>query len=221
MVVAPRSSGSSPTTSRLGGSTFEERGDLGHTVQALDPEGDLDQDLGELVGLVADGPTPIGGLAPRRPVEAGVDPDARRTLLAREAVGGLEAHVPEEDVHLKPLLDRLALEQGRLEGVPVGGDELGEDVVQHGGAEATVLPCPSPRVRRCRRRGSSGGSSPTPTRVEPGRRRHRRCSPSGRPSGPAPPASSWTSTPPPTVGWWCATTPRWTAPPRVPAGSPS
>ena len=57
---------------------------------------------------------------------------------------------------MKPLLDRLTLQEGRLEGVPVRGDELGEYMVQHGGAEATVHsmadsfdpPKPSPWVDR-------------------------------------------------------------------------
>ena len=139
----------SPSTSRWSGSTAEQGADVGHPVEALDPEGDLHQHLGQLVGLVADGPAPVGGLAPGRPVEAGVDPDPGRALLAGEAVGGLEAHVAQEDVDLEPLLDGLALQQRGLEGVPVGGDELGEDVVQHGGAEATVLPCPPrPEPRR-------------------------------------------------------------------------
>ena len=139
MVAGPRTSGS-PSTSRCSGRVASSGPASGHAVEALDPEGDLHQDLGRLVGVVADGPAPVGGLAPGRPVEAGVDPDPGRPLLAGQAVGRLEAHVAEEDVDLEPLLDGLALQERGLEGVPVGGDELGEDVVQHGGAEATVLP---------------------------------------------------------------------------------
>ena len=113
MVAGPRESGSSPSTSRWAGQHGEERADLGHSDQALDPEGDLDQDFGRLVGLLADGPAPVGGLAPGRPVETGVDPDAGRALLPGQAVGGLEAHVTQEDVHLEALLDRLALAGAR------------------------------------------------------------------------------------------------------------
>ena len=119
MVAGPRTSGSSPRTSRSAGRTSRSGADLGHPDQALDPEGDLDQDLGQLVGLLADGPAPVGGLAPGGPVEAGVDPDPRRSLLPGKAVGGLEAHITEEDVHLKSLLDRLTLQERGLEGVPV------------------------------------------------------------------------------------------------------
>ena len=139
MVAGPRTSGS-PSTSSDSGSVASRGSAVGHAVEALDPEGDLDQHLGRLVGVVPDGPAPVGGLAPGRPVEAGVDADPRRALLAGEAVGRLEAHVAQEDVHLEPLLDGLTLQERGLEGVPVGGDEVGEDVVQHGGAEATVLP---------------------------------------------------------------------------------
>src|SRR5665213_2532822 len=120
----------------------QQRAGVGHADQSLDTEGDLDQDLRRLVEVVADGPAPVGGLAPRGPVEAGVDPDPGRPLLTREAVGRLEADVAQEDVDLEALLDRLALQERGFEGVPVGGDELGEDVVQHGGAEATVPPSP-------------------------------------------------------------------------------
>ena len=114
----------------------------------MDPEGDLDQHLGHLIRLLADGAAPVGRLAPGGPVEAGVDPDAGRALLPGQAVGGLEAHVAQEDVHLEALLDGLALQEGPFEGAPVRADELGEDVVQHAGAEATVLPVsanPEPR----------------------------------------------------------------------------
>ena len=149
MVAGPRDQWLAEDVQVLGQGGEQRRG-AGHAVEALDPEGDLDQDLGRLVGVVADGPAPVGRLAPRRPVQAGVDPDPCRPLLAREAVGGLEAHVAEEHVDLEPLLDRLALEERGLERVPVGGDELGEDVVQHGGSEATVLrdPPPASLVRR-------------------------------------------------------------------------
>ena len=118
-------SGSSPRTERSAGSTSRSGAELGDAVEALDPEGDLDQHLGELVGLLADGPAPVGGLAPGRPVQAGVDPDPRRALLAGEAVGGLEADVAEEDVDLEPLLDGLTLEERGLEGVPVRGRRVG------------------------------------------------------------------------------------------------
>ena len=195
------------------GEHAEERIDLGDLDQALDPEGDLDQHLGQLVRLLADGPAPVGGLAPGRPVEAGVHPDPRRALLPGQAVGGLEADVAEEDVHLEPLLHRLTLQERGLEGVPVRTDELGEDVVQHGGAEATVLPWPSLPMRANRRRGWSVGSSTTPTRAGPGRARRRPCTPSPRPSRPGPPPSSSMSMPPRTGSWWWATTRPSIAPP--------
>jgi hypothetical protein len=41
--------------------------------------------------------------------------------------------------------------------VPVGADELGEDVVQHAGAEATVLPCPPFPIRAGCRHGWTAG----------------------------------------------------------------
>ncbi len=43
---------------------------------------------------------------------------------------------------MKPLLDGLTLQERSLEGVSVRADELGEHVVEHGGAEATVLLMP-------------------------------------------------------------------------------
>ena len=106
--------------------------------EALDPEGDLHEHLGELLGLLPDRPAPVGGLAPGGPVQAEVDPDPGRPLFAREAVGGLEAHVAQEDVDLEPLLHGLALQQGPFEGFPERGDEVDEQVVEHVGAEATV-----------------------------------------------------------------------------------
>ena len=53
-------------------------------------------------------------------------------------------------------------------------------MVQHGGAEATVLPWPPLPMRTSARRGSTGGSSPTRTRAGRGRRRRRPSTPSGR-----------------------------------------
>ena len=144
----------------------------------MDPEGDLDQHLRHLIRLFADGAAPVGRLAPGGPVEAGVDPDAGRALLPGQAVGGLEAHVAQEDVHLEALLDGLALQEGPFEGAPVRADELGEDVVQHAGAEATVLPVSADPEPRRLPRGWTGGSSPTPTRAAPGRPLHRPSSPS-------------------------------------------
>ena len=44
---------------------------------------------------------------------------------------------------MKPLFDGLTLQQRGLEGMSVRADELGEHVVEHGGAEATVLLMPT------------------------------------------------------------------------------
>ena len=104
---------------------------VGCLRHALDAQGDLDDDLGHLVGGLTDRPAAIRGLAPGRPVDRDVGPHAGRLLLAGQAVGGLPGHVAQEDVDLEALLDGLALEQRTVEGVADGADDVDEQVVEH------------------------------------------------------------------------------------------
>ena len=64
--------------------------------------------------------------------------DTRRLPLAGQAVAGLPRDVAEQHVDLEVLLERLPLEERRLEGVAQGADRIGEDVVEHLRAEATT-----------------------------------------------------------------------------------
>jgi len=121
------------------GERGEEASHIGDLSELLDTHCDLDQHLGKLVDVVTDDDAPVGRLAPRRPVEAHVSPDAGRSTLAGEAVGRFEAHVTEEDVDLEALLDGLPLEERAFERPAEGAHELGEHMVDHGGPEATVL----------------------------------------------------------------------------------
>ncbi len=69
--------------------------------------------------------------------------DPRRLPLTGQPVAGLPRHVAEQDVDLEVLLERLALEEGGLEGVAEGADGVGEDVVEHGNPN---LPAPLNRA---------------------------------------------------------------------------
>ena len=103
-------------------------GGLGH---ALDAQGHLDHDLGQLVGRLADGPAAVGGLAPGGPVDRDVGPHPGRLLLAGQAVGGLPGDVAQEHVDLEALLDGLALEQRPVERGADGADDVDEEMVEH------------------------------------------------------------------------------------------
>ena len=88
--------------------------------------------------LLFDVPLAVGGLAPRRPVERDVGDDPRRLALTGQAVARLPREVAEQHVGLEVLLERLPFEERRLEGVAQGADRIGEDMVEHLGAEATA-----------------------------------------------------------------------------------
>ena len=100
---------------------------------------------GRLVEHLVDVPAPVGGLAPRRPVEGDVGHDPGRQALAGQAVARLPRHVAEEHVDLEVLLERLALEEGGLERLAERGDGVGEDMVEHRRAQATGPGPTSPR----------------------------------------------------------------------------
>ena len=130
MVVAVRTR-SSVAQGRAAGQDRHDLLGVGGLGQALDPQRHLDDHLGQLVGRLADRPAAVGGLAPRGPVDRHVGPHPGRLLLAGQAVGGLPRDVAQEHVDLEALLDRLALEQGPVEGGPDGADDVDEEVVEH------------------------------------------------------------------------------------------
>ena len=60
-----------------------------------------------------------------------VMPAGATVTLTGQSVARLPCGVTEEDVDLEVLLEGLALEQGRLEGVAQRADRISEDVVEH------------------------------------------------------------------------------------------
>ena len=115
--------------------------------EALDAQDDLHLDRRRRLQLLVDVPAPVGGLAPRRPVERDVGDHPRRLALAGQAVAGLPGDVAEQHVDLEVLLERLALEERRLERVAQRADGIGEDVVEHPATEATGARRMRPRPR--------------------------------------------------------------------------
>ena len=99
--------------------------------EALHAKGNLDDELRRFGRRFADRPRPVGALAPGRPVEAEVRPDARWAVLTGEAVGGLEGDVAEEDVDLETLLHRLLFQERGLERLAEGRDHVEEYVIDH------------------------------------------------------------------------------------------
>ena len=91
--------------------------------QALNAQGHLDHDLGQLVGRFADGPAAVGGLAPGGPVDRDVGPDPGGLLLAGERVGGLPGDVAEEDEGVEQ-----RRQQNRRRGEQDCGDRYGESL---------------------------------------------------------------------------------------------
>ena len=95
--------------------TGHDGGEVGHGGKSLHPQGDLEDDLREVVGGLADRPGPVGALAPRRPVQGEVGPYPGRLLLPGSGIRGLPGHISQEHVDLEALFDRLALQEGVLE----------------------------------------------------------------------------------------------------------